>query len=574
MNSNALFTAKGSRCLLALAGMAVFASCDQPEQAPSAPRPRASRLTAPHIGSAFRRPAEDRLVAIAQQDSEFAGYYLDRSHNLIVRVRDSTKFAHVASVVAAQISADHLGLPPRFNIGDVRVQRADYTFQQLSDWRDSVTKKVLGSVPGAFASGIDYLTNRVEIGVDRDQAQSAEQSARAVLAALGAPPNAFEFRSGSRPVAPVAHTTLHAAASTDAGVSLRAAAPDVVAGLETQRSTGTECSIGAILDWNSVRYALIASHCTATEFGADPGEDWYQPMSYRHIGQEGWDLAAGSYRYSDVALIALDDTTPSLRGVIARTAERDSGRAGSIQIATDHPYFHVYTTSSDPVDGLEVDKVGRSTGWTYGVITDPCYDVTQTMSGKLIICTIKANIYGGEGDSGASLFAWDGADGADLYGVSYAGLEVTGTEIVAGDTVPVGNVSYYSSYSGFLTDLGGSSGLTVVEGVSLGSFSVSGTISSGNPVLTWSAPTVTNGDSGATVYYLYRTSYDGLGNYTESNNQIAGYYPSTEYLDLGKTVSSYSGTTSPGPRVAWVSYQVVAYNAGVKVAGPTVYFKP
>jgi hypothetical protein len=528
------------------------AACDQPQrQLPTAPAAPVQFAQVPQVtGSKFPRPSEARYVSIGRDAPTFGGLYLTPGHTLVVWGTDSARFGAVSSAVQQHVAADRLGLPPWYQLGAVEMRIGQYTFQQLSDWRDSVSAELLAKVHGVYLSGIDQRHNRIEIGIDREEESSAEDQVRSRLPSLGIPDSAVTFTIGSTPSPQTTYLT-DDASSLAGGYELRRYSSD----------TTYFCTLGVVLDWESTRYVSTASHCGSHFFELDTTDTWYQDSS-RVIGYEAWDPAStGTYdgqpsRASDVELIKVNSTS-SDRGAIAHTTYRDSATSGSLEIDTSHPSISIYATSSSPVDGLEVDKVGRTTGWTYGTITGTCDDVAYT-NGMSVTCEIATSVYTGEGDSGSPLFEWDGEDGADLYGMALSGGN--------------GTTSYFTSYAGFLTDLGGSSGLTITPGTSIGTVSITGSVSGSNPVPSWTAPTITNGNSGDTRHYLYRTTYNGNGTYTDQDYAVASYYDATEYLDLDRTVSTYDGTSSPGIHTAWVSYQVVAYNAGVTKSSVTIYF--
>jgi hypothetical protein len=134
----------------------------------------------------------------------------------------------------------------------------------------------------------------------------------------------------------------------------------------------------------------------------------------------------------------------------------------------------------------------------------------------------------------------------------------------------MGDISAFSTYADFTSDIG-SSGLNVLIGTSIGAFSPSGTISSGNPVPGWTTPTITNPTGATTFYEIYRATFSG-GVTTEPEELISTVQSTNSYLDLDRTATSYNGTTLPGIHSNWVSYRVVAYNSGVTRTGSTAYF--
>lgn len=211
-----------------------------------------------------------------------------------------------------------------------------------------------------------------------------------------------------------------------------------------------------------------------------------------------------------------------------------------------------------------MDHIGEKTGWNYGQVTNTCVDFgsyneyQQANFGAF--CQVMTDFYTDHGDSGGPVFAWDGRDGATLLGI-----------VVGKDDQ---GYSYFSSYAEILSDFGFGAGvINATTGTSLGAMTISGSVSGSNPVPSWSTPTVTNGNSGATTYAVYRATFDGTtGQFTEPEEVITGAYVGNQWLDLERTATQYVGTTRPPVRTSYVSYRVVAYNTGVSAQTSTVYF--
>ena len=567
-------------CMAGVAVAALAIACNSPDELPTSPRQALSPTGQLEVtGSRFRRPDEDAMVSLAKEVPGLAGYFLDSHHNIVAYVADSTAFDLARAAIGRHLTGGTLGVPPKLRVAGVVIRKGDYGFQQLSDWRDLVTEQILGTVRGAVYDDLDEARNRVTIGVLTDQAQAAEAAILAQLASLGVPAKAINFETTGLPVPgtltvarPPSGGAAFSGIFTDA-TALNEATDTLAAGFELDRPRGGGayefCSLGMVLDRNGVRYVSTASHCGTTQSHLDPTDQWDQIYaSSRFIGNEAWDTSA-TPRHSDVALIGLQDTVPSVRGAIGRTFPRDSGMSANRQIDTSRPFLYMSAASSTPVGGLQVEKEGRTTGWTYGSITNTCQDVT--VGTQTILCEIKTSIWVGNGDSGSSLWAWDGQDGATLYGSAFSVFVIDSYENIDGIRTGVGGTSWFSSYGGFATDIG-ASGLSATTGTSVGSVSLTGSISSGNPVVSWTPPTVTNGNSSNTRYYLYRQTQVS-GQTIEPYEAIASYYDATEYLDTDRTVTGYTGTTNPCARSNCVSYYVVAYNTGAQQSSVAIYFK-
>jgi hypothetical protein len=75
--------------------------------------------------------------------------------------------------------------------------------------------------------------------------------------------------------------------------------------------------------------------------------------------------------------------------------------------------------------GTRIDKMGRTTGWTWGEVTETCVDIPDWFveyygPGTSLLCQTEANYNSDPGDSGAPVFTWP------LYGdeVTLRGIHV------------------------------------------------------------------------------------------------------------------------------------------------------
>lgn len=449
-------------------------------------------------------------------------------------------------------------------VSAITVRRDRYSFGELSAWRDSATSRLLGRVEGVTFTDLDEANNAVTIGIERRNRAMTEEVVRAALHGLGVPDSAVRVVYAEAVVQP---RGLPSTITLFGGTAINGTTDTLSGGYKIVRGTVAQCTLGVIVKRFGVLYALTGSHCSTTIFGLDPTDGWEQNGMV--FGHEAWDTTGtGTSRYSDAALVSTS-AVPAAFGTIARTLVRAYNQSTTRTIDTSNPYLYVSSAATAAIQGLEVDKVGAMTGWTYGLVTNTCVDFNA--NGKTYRCQIRTSVWGSRGDSGASLWAWDGQDGATLYGVSYSGLSPSGSEVIDGTTVDVGSDSYFSSYGGFLNDIG-SSGVSVVTGTTVSAPALSGSLSGTNPVLSWTQANVSNGDPSATRYYLYRETHTAGIGYTETETAIAPYYSSTTYLDLNRTVSSYTGTSRPAATKSFVGYRVGSYNRGATNTSQWVYF--
>jgi hypothetical protein len=68
-----------------------------------------------------------------------------------------------------------------------------------------------------------------------------------------------------------------------------------------------------------------------------------------------------------------------------------------------------------------VNKVGRTTGWTYGPVVATCVDVSSSVTEFTIWCQHLVQAGTDGGDSGSPVFSWTRGSNVNLLGVLWAG---------------------------------------------------------------------------------------------------------------------------------------------------------
>jgi hypothetical protein len=176
-------------------------------------------------------------------------------------------------------------------------------------------------------------------------------------------------------------------------------------------------TVNALLSESEEWGFLICSHCTV-EFGAVSGvayqneEGYGNAIGYELVDPALWAPGEGlcpssvqhGCRFSDAAFFAYSSSSYPDSMTIARTV---SWPPQSVTINSNSPRFGV----TGPVEylpvGLDVHKIGRTTGWTTGEITATCVD--KEMGGIVMFCSWVADYDSGDGDSGSPVFTWDGS---------------------------------------------------------------------------------------------------------------------------------------------------------------------
>jgi len=302
----------------------------------------------------------------------------------------------------------------------IHVLQGRYSLQQLDHWTRQVTTDAF-SIAGVVYTDLDEATNRVTVGVDRG---SATPSVRSLAARLGIPAEAVVVKQ-TEPISFAA--------------TLRDQVTPVVAGLQINFSNFL-CSIGFNAVSGGQNSFLTASHCTDRQGGVE-GTLYYQPLASTANSFIGTEVADPKYfrgsgcpkghrcRFSDASREAYASGVPFTLGGIAQTSGPNNG---SLTIAGT---FHV-TADGSAIVGDVVNKIGRTTGWTQGVVSATC--VTTGVSGSNIVqlCQTFVNAGVGGGDSGSDVFAQTGGSNVTLLGILWGGNS-SGTQFVYS---PISNI--------------------------------------------------------------------------------------------------------------------------------------
>ena len=268
----------------------------------------------------------------------------------------------------------------------------------------------LFELAGVVFTDADEKSGRLVVGVlDR----GVEGLVRARLATLGV----------SSQLVDVVETEAIVPVST-----LRDKVRPVEAGLQI-RFTSYLCSLGFVALRNSVMGYVTASHCSTTQ-GTVDSTKYYQPLDQVSDQLIGTEIADPSFfrngqcpkgrkcRYSDANFSQGDSNAGGFTlGSIAKTTGPNNG---SLTIAG---AFGITGEGSATV-GQTANKVGRTTGWTSGLITNTCVDTGVSGSSIVLLCQDFVQSDGtivGSGDSGSPVFRIEGGDNVTLLGGLWGG---------------------------------------------------------------------------------------------------------------------------------------------------------
>lgn len=404
-------------------GSLILAGCQDPGATSPVNRGvRAASVSSELRVSASRKPTFDELGdSVATVAPGFGGFYVDNQRRLVIWARDVSKGDDTRTAIRRFYTDPELGAMP------VIVRQADFDVRDLRAWRHTLQERL--SDGGWLTADIDERTNRVEFGV-KDGASM--RVVAVAVAAAGIPQEAVRIS-----IIPVPRLTQ----GTPNNVFIHTGVRPIPGGVNISRfQYGFECTLGFIVKLDtssSTTYGVTASHCTTTVWANDNTE-WYQygPLVFfenyeapftASLGHgPGLDPCPGDYacRYADAARLSFTPQAgvATAYGKIARTTDSTYGYSGgtaSLNLDTSVSPYRSYsigaeTTMGSFYQGLLVHKMGRTTGHTYGPITQTCVNQFPVqkdgmggeliLTGNLYVCQMFANAFSAGGDSGAPVF--------------------------------------------------------------------------------------------------------------------------------------------------------------------------
>jgi hypothetical protein len=428
-------------CLSGLVAVLVLASC-QDVTGPVAPEERSNESISDLSFTLQQRylSTTDEYLAVEKLVPGFGGLYFDEQRRLNVHLTSSARTAASTSRVRSVLAEFFRTRPVDLNGSRLDLQNIVFhdgrrDVARLIELHDEVGK-IIGGIPGRTAYGIDYVENRVEVGV---QGPELVQEAQSRLIDLGVSEDDVAVR-----VVPLVHTRSN----------LRDYHRPVYGGMGVYRvvdGSFRPCSIAAnvreILD--GPVYYLTASHCTDLLGVVDTithvqggltsnhrlAFERQDPPFFTNADNPACpiDWTAPRCRWSDVSL--MEYITPDSRG-FAKIAHTP---LGSINLGT--PDHYVVSHGSNPQVGTYVRKVGAMTGTSHGLVTQVHQNrVLRRHSGRdraayWILRATIADHNVADGDSGGALYQLLPDGRVAVLGVLFGGAP---TEVYY---APMGNVS-------------------------------------------------------------------------------------------------------------------------------------
>jgi hypothetical protein len=374
-----------------LLGLVLLAAGCSDMNQPAAPSDPSDKSPA-----AARQGASPHPNDLARAVPGFGGFFLDATGTPTVYLRDPGQKAKVARALGPYFQA------ARVQSSRLRVQRGQFDWAQLERWQAGPGNSAL-TLPGAVFTDADEATNRLRVGVEHGAAGAAVRSA---LARAGVPAAAVIIEE-TAPVVQVA--TLQNDNTRRGGLQIN--------------FPGFLCTLG----FNDGTGSFITnSHCTNTQGGVESTPYGQPLLSAGTVAIEVTDPgyttggtcpASRRCRRSDAARARYQSGIQGAHRLIARTVAPNRKRAaleitGSFTITGE--------LLSGGVVGDVVNKIGRTTGWTQGQITN--IGVNTNVSGSNITQLSQTFVSAGVGggDSGSPVFSLSGTN-ATLRGILWGG---------------------------------------------------------------------------------------------------------------------------------------------------------
>jgi hypothetical protein len=380
-----------------VAGTAILAGACSETTQPNIPTDQSP--SSPDLRTA-QQPAADPN-GLARGVRGFGGFFFDAQGTPTIYLKDAGQRGNAERALAGWLQAR--GLSP----ASIRVLKGDFDWSDLEQWQVQASEQVLGVVGAVFVDA-DEASNRVRIGVERG---AAGGQARAAAARLGIPASAVIVQETD----PIQLVT-----------TLQDHVRPILAGLQIN-FPGFLCTLGFNAVKDGQNSFITASHCTTTQGGVESTPYW-QPLQSVDNVQIATEVDDPVYlrkapgcpngkrcRKSDAARAAYASGIGFTLGGIEKTTGPNNG---SLTISG---AFSITSKSPAAVVGEQVNKVGRTTGWTQGLVTNTCVNTGVSGTNIVQLCQTFVSAGVGAGDSGSDVFGITSGSNVKLLGILWGG---------------------------------------------------------------------------------------------------------------------------------------------------------
>lgn len=282
----------------------------------------------------------------------------------------------------------------------------------LPGWFAKASPHVL-ALPGTVFADHDEANGRLVFGIENAAASRGVEQA---LSRLGIPSTAYAIRVVP-PILPMA-TLRDQFRPTQGGIQIHWG--------------NYLCTLGFNVDHAGGRSFITNSHCSGRQGGVQ-GTRYYQPLSSTDPTVVATEVADPDYarggpgcpkgkkcRRSDAARALYSASVASSRGVIAKTSGPNNG---SLTVTGTFAIGSQSGATNFPI-GTDVNKVGRTTGWTQGDVEATCVDTNVSGTNITQLCQTWVSRGGAllvaGGDSGSPVFIGTGTS-VQLVGILWGG---------------------------------------------------------------------------------------------------------------------------------------------------------
>lgn len=358
------------------------------------------------------RTLDDKFLDVATKVPGFGGMFVEGDVLKVYLSNLSQKSAAEAAIVSV------FG---RDSAKNIQILQGRYSFVQLKEWNNRAG--ALFDTQGIVFTDVDEKQNRLKVGIDNSDFEVIEQR----LIQLGIPRDAVIIERAD----PIVYTS-----------TLQDKIRPIQGGLQIAFSNYL-CSEG----FNGIRSGttgfVTASHCTNKQGGVENTQHYQNYVASGNlIGTEILDpyytkakcqrIRGRVCRYSDSEFSSLAPGVDQSLGLIEKT---DGINTGSLTIVGS---FRI-TSEGPSLAGQQVNKVGRTTGWSQGTVTGTCVNVGVSGSNIAQLCQDVVSATVGAGDSGSPVFSITNShqqDDVELRGILWGG-DTAGTMFVYS---PIANV--------------------------------------------------------------------------------------------------------------------------------------
>lgn len=393
-----------------IAGMLMLSACGDTQEASTAggEEARLAQTAAALQAVSSASTADEALLALERSLPSLGGFYLDETGGARVLLTPRASAAERANAVAignalaSQRASRHKDAAAR---RPAVIEEARFRFSELVGMRDRSVEVL--NVPGAQTLDADERRNRVTVGVVSEE---AARRVREWWTRRGLPAEGLEV-SVEQPVQEMR--------------TLDDEVRPVPGGYKITNDNGNSCTIGYSVRHNDRGGELgfiTNSHCTNTQGGTentefdqpqsaflDPNDIGIERMDPHYISTLPGCPSGRVCRHSDSAYASFKSASWARLGRIAEPVAYCANPAThctlTVNTAVEIP---VGAMSGGPLAGLDYEKVGQTTGWTFGPVTQTCVTVNKSNSSRTLLCQYFVDAGVDFGDSGSPVFGWNG----------------------------------------------------------------------------------------------------------------------------------------------------------------------